>query len=251
MTANAATLEGRVVLVTGAGQRLGREIAVSLAGYGADIGVHYNSSDEGAREAVAEIDAVRGAGHAHAFKADLTDARQAEELPRTVAEHFGRLDVLINSAAVMRKLPFGSVTPEQWDGVLDLNLKACFFTSQGAWPFLKERGGAIINISDASAFKPWPSYLPHSLSKAGVEALTRGLARLLAPDVRVNAIAPGAVLLPDSWSDAERARTIERTPLGRLGSPDDVVKAVVYLLNAGYVTGTTLVVDGGQIAGGG
>jgi pteridine reductase len=159
----------------------------------------------------------------------------------------GRLDVVVNSASVMIRQPFGTVTPQAWDDVLNVNLRAYFFVAQGAFAALKAAHGALINISDLSAIEAWPGYLPHSASKAGVDALTKGLARALAPEVRVNAIAPGAVLLPDEWGEQEAEEIVRTTPLRRLGSPADVVRAVEYLIEADYTTGTTLVVDGGRL----
>jgi len=236
---------GKVALVTGGARRVGRALALALAQDGYRIAIHHHASAGPAQDLAREIAALKLAP-ATIFPADLRDAKAAEALPRKVVEQLGRLDVLINSAAVMLKQPFGSVTPEQWDDVLNLNLRASFFTAQGAAPALRAANGAIVNIADLAAFNVWPSYLPHNVSKAGVEMLTRGLARVLAPEVRVNAIAPGAVLLPDGSSPAEVQGAIDRAPLQRLGDPDDVVGAMRYLLSAPYVTGITITVDGGQ-----
>jgi pteridine reductase len=235
-------LSGKVALVTGAGRRLGRAIAEALGADGARIAVHYHASADGA---AAVVRAVGGEQHAAAFAADLADPRAVAALPQRVVEALGRLDVLINSAAVMRRQPFGTVTPEQWDAVLDLNLRAPFLLSQAAAPYLRATHGLIINISDTSGVEGWPSFLPHSVSKAGLQMLTRGLAQVLAPDVRVNAIVPGAVLPPET---ADRARAADRSLLKRLGSPDDVVAAVRFLLETSFATGGTVVVDGGALA---
>lgn len=234
-------LAGKVALVTGGGRRLGRAIAEALGDDGACLAVHYHTSSAGARQVVDRF----GADRASVFQTDLRDAVQAEALPRRVADAMGRLDILVNSAAIMVRQPFGQVTPDGWAAVLDLNLRAPFFVAQGAAPYLRERRGLIVNISDASSRDPWPSYLPHSMSKAGIQILTRGLAQILAPEVRVNGIIPGAVLLPGDYDhDAER-RAIERTPLKRLGTAADVVAAVRFLLTTDYATGSTVVVDGG------
>lgn len=235
----------RVALVTGAGRRIGRAIALALAHDGYRVAIHFNASAAPAREVAREIGAARLPEPA-LFPADLRDAAAAEALPRDVVARLARLDVLVNSAAVMLKQPFGTVTPAEWDDVMNLNLRAYFFTAQGAAPALKAQRGAIVNIADLAAFDVWPSYLPHNVSKAGVEMLTRGLARVMAPEVRVNAIAPGAVLLPEGSTPAEVDAAVQRAPLKRLGHPDDVVRAVRYLLSAPYVTGTTMIVDGGQ-----
>lgn len=160
----------------------------------------------------------------------------------------GGLDILVNSAAIMVRQRIEDVTPESWDATLDLNLRAYFFVAQGALPELRRSRGRIVNLADAAAFEPWPQYVPHCVSKAGVVMLTQGLARALAPEVTVNAVAPGAVLVPDEWDAAAREHVARTTPLGRLGSPEDAVKAVRYLLEGGdYVTGTTLIVDGGRL----
>jgi pteridine reductase len=233
-------LDGKVVLVTGAGRRVGRALAEAMGADGARVAVHYNQSAQGATE-VAD-----GLTDARLFQADLRDAEAAQALPARVAEEMGRLDVLINSASVMAHHDFGSITPEGWDAVMQINARAYLFTSQGAAPALTASRGQIVNISDMSARQPWPGYLVHSASKAAVENLTRGLAVVLAPEVRVNAVAPGAVLLPDEWGDDRREEIVRTTPLARLGSPADVVGAVRYLLHADFATGTTVTVDGGR-----
>lgn len=241
----AADLSGKVALVTGGARRVGREIVAALAGHGARVAIHHHSSLAEA-EALAQQLASRGAPEPAVFPADLRDPKQADALPRDVAERLGRLDILINSAAVMLRQPFGTITGDMWDTVLDLNLRAYFLVAQAAAPALRAVKGKILNISDVAAFEPWPGYLPHSISKAGVEMLTKGLARVLAPDVTVNGIAPGPVLVPEGTSPEERERIIQSIPLKRLGTPAEVVAAVRFFLSADFVTGTTVVVDGGQ-----
>lgn len=239
-------LAGRVALVTGAGQRLGRAIADALSRRGMRLAIHYNASDAGARALQQEIEA-RG-GEAECFAADLTDADAARELPVRVAQRYGSLDVLVNSAAVMRHLSFEDTTVADWNEVVDLNLRAVFFCTQGAADALRAAHGKVINLADLGGLEPWPGYAAHSVSKAGVVMLTKVLARALAPDVTVNAIAPGTVLVPDSYSAAERERLAAATPLRRLGKPSDATDAILYLLERGdFVTGETLVVDGGRI----
>lgn len=236
---------GRVALVTGAGRRLGRAIAAGLAERGMRLALHHHASAEGAESLRDEI--RRAGGEAECFAADLRDAAAARTLPERVAGHFGALDVLVNSAAVMHRLNLAETTPEAWNEILDLNLRALFFTAQGAAPHLRRARGRLINIADLAGVDPWPAYAAHSVSKAGVVMLTRVLARELAPEVTVNAIAPGAVLVPDEYDERRRRELAASTPLGRLGLPDDVVDAVRYLVeHGGYVTGHTLVVDGGR-----
>jgi pteridine reductase len=188
---------------------------------------------------------VEAGGEAHPFRADLAQPDAPAALVDAVAAHFGALDVLVNSAAVMERTPIGEVTVEAWDAMFALNLRAPFFAAQAAAAVMRD-GGVIVNIADLAAFETWPAYVPHSITKAGVVQMTRALARTLAPRVRVNAVAPGAVLLPSGWDEAAAARLVATTPLGRLGSAEDVAQAVLYLLDAGYVTGETLLVDGGR-----
>ena len=235
---------GRVALVTGAGRRVGRAIAIALGAQGMRVAVHFNGSAEGAHETAALI--KKGGSEAHVLPGDLRDPSVPASLVRVTIDRFGALDVLVNSAAVMERTPFGDVTAEQWDAMFALNLRAPFLLSQAAAPELARREGSIVNIADLAAFESWPAYIPHGITKAGVVQMTRSLAQVLAPRVRVNAVAPGAVLLPDDWDQASRDRIIETTPLRRLGSPDDVARAVVYLIEADYVTGDTLLVDGGR-----
>jgi len=237
-------LAGRAALVTGAGRRLGRAIALALGARGMRVAVHYNASADGADETAALI--RDAGGEARVLGADLTVVRDCEQLVDAAAVAFGALDVVVNSAAMMVRTPVGEVTAEQWDEMFALNLRAPFFIAQRAAPHLARVHGAIVNIADLAAFETWPAYVPHGITKAGVVQMTRALARTLAPDVRVNAIAPGAVLLPDDWDDDSAERLVATTPLARLGSPDDVVQAVLYLLEAEYVTGETIVVDGGR-----
>jgi len=239
-------LEGTAALVTGAGKRIGQAIAIGLAQSGCDIAVHYHGSEQGAEETAR---AVQGTGRrAELLRADLSDAKAARGLADQAARVFKRLDVVVNSAAIMVRQEVEAVTPESWDTTLDLNLRAMFFVSQGAIPHLRRAKGKIVNLADIAGMEPWPAYVPHCVSKAGVIMLTKGLARALAPDSAVNAIAPGAVLLPEDWDEQAREHIRETTPLERLGSPADVVAAVRFLLaGTDYATGTVLVVDGGRL----
>ncbi len=238
------TLRGQAALVTGGARRVGRAIALALAERGADIIVHYNS---GAADAESAATAIRGHGvRAQTLHADLADVAMAQSLPSRAHASFGRLDIVINSAAMMLRTPVGEVTPQEWDAMFALNLRAPFFVAQAAAPLLRAQGGVIVNIADLAAYETWPAYVPHAITKAGVVQMTRGLARALAPEIRVNAVAPGAVLLPDAWQDDAATRLSGTTPLGRLGSAADVAQAVVYLCEASYVTGEVIIVDGGR-----
>jgi pteridine reductase len=238
-------LRGRVALVTGAGRRLGRAMVGALAGRGMTVAIHHHASAAGAEALREEI--VAGGGRAACFAADLTDPAAAAELPNRVAAELGGLDVLVNSAAVMYRIPFEETTPAQYDAVLDLNLRSVFFCTQGAAPALRAARGKVVNLADLSGIQPWPGFAVHSISKAGVVMLTRVLALALAPDVTVNAIAPGAVLVPEEYDADERERLARATPLRRLGAPGDAVAALLYLLEgADFATGDVLTVDGGR-----
>lgn len=239
-------LEGAGALVTGAGRRIGQAIAVGLAQSGCDVAVHYYGSKQGAEETAT---AIRAAGRrAELIRGDLRDPIAARGLADQAARSLKRLDVVVNSAAIMVRQNVEEVTPESWDDTLDLNLRAAFFVSQGAIPHLRRARGKIINIADLAGLEPWPAYATHCISKAGVVMLTKALARALAPDIAVNAVAPGAVLLPDDWDEDASEHIRETTPLKRLGAPADVVAAVRFLLSGtDFVTGTILVVDGGRL----
>jgi len=238
-------LAGRGALVTGAGRRLGQALAIGVARAGCDVAVHYHTSTA---DAEATARAVRDAGRrAELLPGDLRDPGVARALPDRAATALGRLDVLVNSAAVMVRREFDVVTPEDWNDALALNLTAAFFTSQGAAPHLRRTRGKIVNIADLAGFEVWPAYLPLNVSKAGLVMLTKGLARVLAPEIAVNAVAPGAVLPPDDWPAEARAHLADTTPLKRLGTPEDVVHAVLFLLEHDYITGAVLPVDGGRL----
>ena len=253
-------LRGRNALVTGAGQRIGRAIAYGLIRRGVNVAIHYHRSEHGAKATMmeGEVAGVRVA----MLRADLSDAAAAEALPARAAEALGGggggggLDIAVLSAAVMERRPMAEVTPADWDRVMNLNLRGTFFAAKGAAAAMAARrppaggslpAGAVVALADLAAFQRWRQYPVHGISKAGVVALCELLAKTLAPAVRVNAVAPGAVLLPEDWDQAARDKLVASTPLGRLGTPDDVVRAVLFLLENDYLTGTTLVVDGGRL----
>ncbi|MHB1299129.1 MAG: SDR family oxidoreductase [Gemmatimonadaceae bacterium] len=243
MSGAAYTPENRVALVTGAGQRVGRVIALSLARRGFRVGVHYNSSRAGAESTVEEIHAA--GGEATPFHADLRRPDAPDTLVAAVRSHFGALDVLVSSAAGMERTSLGSTSPAQFDAIIALNLRAPFLLAQAASREMPA-GGVIVNIADHMAEEPWPDYAVHGISKAGVVAMTRHLAAALAPKIRVSAVAPGFVLAPEGYGAVAQARFAAETPLERLGTPEDVALAVSYLIDATYVTGETIFVDGGR-----
>ena len=236
-------LKDRVALVTGSAKRLGRAVALDLARQGADVVVHYRSSEREAREVTGEIEKL--GRRSLALAADLASISQIQQIFQKVDAHFGRLDLLVNSAANFLQAEFASTTEKLWDASLNTNLKAAFFCSQAAAPLLKKTNGAIINFADIGGILGWPGFIPHSISKAGIIMLTRCLAKELAPEVRVNAIAPGTITMPGDPPEWE-ADFVKLAPLHRSGRPEDIVGAVSYLAGAKFVTGQVLVVDGGR-----
>jgi NAD(P)-dependent dehydrogenase (short-subunit alcohol dehydrogenase family) len=237
------SLVGRVALVTGSAKRLGRAVALRLAEEGADVVIHYRSSVADGQAAVAEIE--RHGRRGIAIEADLTSVADIKRLFDEAAKRFGRLDILINCAANFLPASIVSTTEEIWDASLDTNLKAPFFCAQAAAPLLRRTKGTIINFADTGGLLGWPGYIAHSVSKAGVVMLTKVLAKALAPEVRVNAIAPGTITMPGDPPEWE-ADFIKRAPLRRSGKPSDIADAVSYLVHAEFLTAHTLVVDGGR-----
>jgi len=237
------SLAGRVALVTGGAKRIGRAVALRLAGEGADVVIHYNRSKSEAEDAAAEIAKMGRKGVV--LQADLCSVQEIKRLFQQTAERFGRLDILVNSAANFLPARLDDATEKIWDTVLDTNLKAPFFCAQAAAPLLKKSGGVIINFADIGGILPWTGYIPHCASKAGMIMLTKCLAKALAPEVRVNAIAPGTITMSGDPSEWE-ADFIRRAPLHRAGTTEDVADAVSYLVHAKFVTGQVLVLDGGR-----
>ncbi|HEY7472372.1 MAG TPA: SDR family oxidoreductase [Gemmatimonadota bacterium] len=238
---------GKVALVTGAGVRVGKRIAVALAERGMHVAVHYNGSAGPAGETVVEIRAL--GVEAEPFQADLSRLPDIRDLVDAIDDRWGRLDVLVNSAAIFPRTPWAEVDEAVWDRTLDVNLKAPFFTAWHAVPLMRRNGGGkIINIADWAGLRPYKNYLPYVISKGGIITMTKALARELAPAIAVNAIAPGPVMLPDDFDAAAAERIRKATLLERLGSPDDIAASVVYLVAmTDFVTGHVLVVDGGRL----
>lgn len=235
-------LDGRYALVTGAAHRVGQAIALALAAEGVNLAVHYFRSAQAAAETVEQAHSLGVS--AKAFQADLRSFSAIESLFMDLDQALPQLDILVNSAAIMERSDFLSAGPDAWDRSLDLNLKAAFFCAQQAARRIQS-GGVIINISDIIGLRPWPGLAIHAISKAGIEMLTKTAALELAPQIRVNAVAPGPVLKPADMS-AERWQEIASpSPLGRPGQTEDIAKAVIYLIENDYITGETLVVDGG------
>lgn len=236
-------------VVTGAARGIGAAIARRLHAAGARVVVHCNRSREAAERLCAELNGAR-AGSSAVVQADLLDLASLDRLAKDAAAAFGRLDALVNNASSFHATPFGRTAPHEWEDLLGTNLRAPFFLAQAAAPRLAEARGAIVNIVDIHAERPLEGYAVYSIAKAGLAGLTRALAVELAPAVRVNGVAPGAILWPEQgehFAASERERIVGRTPLERIGSPEDVAAAVKYLLfDAPFVTGQVLAVDGGR-----
>jgi len=236
-------LQGKVALVTGAGKRLGRAVALHLASEGASIAAHYRKSAAEADEVVRTVKDVKG--RAFAVSAELTSVDDIRRMVQTATNELGRLDILVNCAANFLPSSIVSTTEEVWDSCLDTNLKSYFFCAQAAAPLLRRTQGVMINFADAGGILGWPGYIAHSVSKAGVIMLTRVLAKSLGPEVRVNAIAPGTITMPGDPPEWE-ADFMKLTPLKRTGTPDDIASAVSYIVSAKFMTGQVLVLDGGR-----
>lgn len=234
-----ASLEGRVIVITGAAKRIGREIAIRLAREGASVAIHYHTSEVEARATAAEC---RGAPM---FDANLERADEIERLFDAVHQHFGRIDGLVNNAARFTTMDPLDITEADWDFIHSVNLKATFFCcQQAARRMLAGEGGHIVNISSLGGLRPWSHNAHYCASKAGVIMLTRALAKAFAPKVSVNSVAPGVMAFGDP--DARTARLIAKTPSGRAGTADEIADAVVYFLTAStFITGQILAVDGG------
>lgn len=238
-------LEGKVALVTAGARRLGRAVALELAKLGARVVIHYHHSAEDAAATAADIEKL--GSEARLVQGDLSQLDQVERIVSEAAAAWGRLDVLVNNASAFFHTPLGTVTEAQWDRLFDVNVKGAFFCSQAAAVEMRRHeGGAIINYVDTGIYITWKGYTPYLMSKAGVEQMTYGLAKELAPKIRVNAVALGPVLLPDGHSAAEAEAFASRTLLKRLGGREVLAEAVLYLIQADFITGVVLRVDGGQ-----
>lgn len=237
----------RVALVTGGAVRLGRAISLGLAEAGYDVVVGYRSSSSGALEVRDRVEAL--GRRCVLVQGDLTRPEAPAALVSAADSEFGMLHLLVNSAASFRNIPLGKVDADEWDAVMNLNVRAPHLTVRAAAPLLRAARGSVVNITDLSAFQAWSEYPHHAVSKAALAHLTRVQARALAPEIRVNAIAPGAVLPPDEWGAERWDALAMRAPLKRVGSPGDVVRAVLYLADAEFVTGHVLPVDGGRLLG--
>lgn len=240
MATHPHTASKKIALVTGAAVHVGCAIAEELHRAGYCIAIHYHASAMQAERLASRLPG------SSLHQADLADVQTIERLAAEVGNVHGKVDVLVNSAAIFFPTPLGQARFEEWERLHAINLRAPFFLSQAIRPLMPP-GGVIINITDVSALVPWPNYIPYSTTKAGLLAMTHGLARAWAPDIRVNAIAPGPVLLPEWYDAAQRERSISKTLLKREGRPENVAQAVRFLIENDYITGVVLPVDGGRL----
>ncbi len=250
MTAGTGSLQGKWALITGAARRVGASIARCLHAAGAGVAIHYRSSAEPANALAAELNARRS-GSALVIQGDLLDIKRLTAMVAEVVAGTGRLDILVNNASSFYPTPLGSVTQAQWEDLVGTNLRAPLFLSQAALPHLRSSQGVIVNLIDIHAVRPLRDHPLYGAAKAGLAMLTRAMARDLAPAVRVNGVAPGAVLWPDDGiAENTRASIIRQIPMQRAGAPEDIAGCVLYLArDAGYVTGQIITVDGGRSIG--
>lgn len=236
------SLKDEVAVITGAAKRIGRSIALRLAADGAAIAVNYKTSKVEAESLVREL--REGGTRASAIEADVSKRAEVEKMFAAVEREFGRLDILVNNAGMFFPAKFENLTDEQWNRIMDTNLKSQFLCAQLAAPMMKRQGrGRIINLSSLGGLLAWPGYTHYCVSKAGSIMLTRCLAQALAPEILVNSVAPGTIQFPGEPPDEEY---IHRVPLHRTGTGDDIAGAVAYLATADFVTGQVIVVDGGR-----
>jgi len=246
MQNNTETLAGKVALITGAAQRVGAVVAEMLHEQGMNLVVHYHSSKQAAHVLQERLNAVRP-GSVALVQANLLDTAKITSMVQEAGNAWGRLDAVINNASSFYPTPVGSVTETHWDDLMGTNLKAPFFIAQAAARALAKHNGCIVNLVDIHADRPLKSYPVYSAAKAGLIMMTKALARELGPEVRVNAIAPGAILWPDTMDDVTKQRIISRIILKRQGQPRDVAKTVLFLIrDADYITGQVIAVDGGR-----
>jgi len=243
------TLTGKVVLITGGARRVGAEIARTLHGQGMNLVIHFRSSKDDAHGLQSELEKRRA--HSVALvQVDLLDTDGLTGMVEEAVAAFGRLDALVNNASSFYPTPVGTATAHQWDDLIGTNLKAPFFLSQAAWPHLRKAHGCIINIADIHGERPIKRYPIYSAAKAGLVMLTKSLAREMAPEVRVNAIAPGTIMWPEGEAEVDEAQKQEmlaRIPLKRSGSPEDIARTALFLIrDATYVNGQVIAVCGGR-----
>ncbi|PWH20800.1 MAG: hypothetical protein DDG58_00515 [Ardenticatenia bacterium] len=239
---------GKTALITGGAHRLGKAITLALAQSGCHVVINYHRSKEAAETTAAE--ARRYGVDVLTYQADVADYEQVNCMIQAAAERFGNIDILVNSASPFDRTPFPTNDLSAWHRVIAVLVHGAFYCANAVAPLMLQRGeGLIINIADLSAWQPWPGFVAHSVGKAALLALTRQLALELAPTVRVNALAPGLILPPPDYTPSRMECAAQRTLLRRWGNPEDVTRAILYLVAADYVTGEVMVIDGGELLG--
>lgn len=242
------SLTGKVALITGAARRIGATVARALHREGATVVLHYKASAVEAKALQAELNVLR-ADSCFLLQADLLATKQFPNLISRLVEQTGRLDILINNASSFYPTPLGSIQEQQWEDLIGTNLKVPLFLSQAVLPYLRQSHGTIINIADVHGLRPLPEFSVYCTAKAGLIMLTQVLARELGPQIRVNGIAPGAILWPERpMSEEQRTELLAKTALERMGSPEDIARTVLFLVrDASYMTGQVIAVDGGRL----
>ncbi len=241
-------VKNKTALITGGAIRLGRSISLDLAKAGCNIFCQYFSSDQAAQSLIKEIGTFDV--KIESLKIDLTEEGAITKTTQAAIEAFGAIDILVNNSALFYPTPVGKITEKDWNTFHELNLKAAFFLSQEVGMLMKEQGqGRIVSIGDISFESPWPNFLPYSLTKAGINTMTKGLAKALAPEVLVNCVNPGPVLLPEDYNYEQTEKALGRTLLKREGTPEDIAKTVRFLIESEYITGASIPVDGGRHIG--
>lgn len=239
-------IKDKVIMITGSADRVGKTIAIQLAGLGAQVIIHYHRNKD---KAIETANFIKKFGNkVIVVNGDISREDDWLKIKNEIMQEFGRIDTLINNAAIFYKTPFLKSDPKDWDNFMNINLKGVYLGCKimGESMF-EQKSGIIINISDVSAVKIWSSYIPYCVSKAGVIALTKGIAKALAPYVLVNCVAPGTVLLAEKYDEIEEQNLIDLTPLKRVGSPEDIANTVQFLIEGGnFITGAVIKVDGGR-----
>jgi NAD(P)-dependent dehydrogenase (short-subunit alcohol dehydrogenase family) len=245
MSVNPMDIAGKVALITGSSKRIGRETAIELARRGARVAIHYRSDEPGARETLRLVEAAGSSGAI--FHAELTNIQEVDAMFSKLQTSMGRLDILVNNASAFDPATFAETTPELWDAQMNSNARAPFFVAHRAARLMSNQEiGKIVNLVDVAGDTIWPGYLAYSVSKASLIAVNRGLAKVLAPKIQVNGVAPGPVLFPEYYTQDQKHLAIDRTLLKRAGSPRDIVNAIVFLIENDYITGEVIHVDGGR-----
>ena len=239
-------ISNKVALITGSSDRVGRIIALTLSAKGAKVAIHYYSNEDKALDTQREIE--RLGSKSMILCSDISQRKDWMDMVNKIKDRWGRIDILVNNAAIFYPTPFFEITDDQWDHFMDTNLRGTFYGCQIIGELMyRKKLGKIINIADVSAQNVWPGYIPYCISKAGVIALTRGLSKVLAPYVTVNAVSPGTVLLAENYNQEEEDYLISRTPLKRIGTPEDIANTIAFLIEGSdFITGEIINVDGGR-----